>query len=68
MTAKQLEEAMVALYGPNFRDKAIVSPMGVFFLEDSFAECGLEDPRAPLSPPYIGGLWQMTSHEQTEDQ
>lgn len=49
---------LIRQYGPDFRDRVIVSPVGSFCLADSFEECGLEDPRrSPPSSSY--GLWQM---------
>jgi hypothetical protein len=56
MTARELEAALIKAYGPDFRDKAIVGPLGSFRLADSFAECGLTDPQEPSSGY---GLWQM---------
>ena len=57
MTAHELEAALIRTYGPDFRDKAIVGPLGSFRLADSFAECGLTDPQA--LPEHGGGIWQM---------
>lgn len=61
MTARELEQAMIEQFGPDFREKVIVGPLGSFPLADCFAECGLEDPRAaapalplvllPMQPP-----------------
>lgn len=59
--ALDLEALMVAAYGPDFRDKVLVSPVGdPFYLRDAFEECGLRDPKAP-PPPSSGayGLWQI---------
>lgn len=58
MTARELEAQLIEHYGPDFRDKAIVTPFGAFPLRDAFAECGLTDPQAlPSNTGY--GLWQM---------
>jgi hypothetical protein len=59
--AQTLELAMIRVFGPDFRDKAIAGPLGVFRLADAFEECGLVDPRA--SAPSSGGygLFQFVS-------
>ena len=56
MTARELEARLTEIYGPDFRDKALVTPFGGFPLRDLFAECGLTDPQAPPEGP--SGLWQ----------
>lgn len=57
MTAQELERLMERQWGPGWRDKALVSPTGVFPLRDVFEECGLRDPREP-EPRHDVGLWQ----------
>lgn len=64
-SAAELERALVDAYGPDFREKVIVNAGGSFALRDSFAECGLEDPRRP--PPGAGG-WGLFQFERLETQ
>lgn len=58
--ALDLEALTIETYGPDFREKVIVGPLGSFRLADVFEECGLRDPKAP--PPLESGaygLWQI---------
>jgi hypothetical protein len=61
--AQDLEQMMVKVYGPDFRDLSIVGPMGTFHLAGAFEECGLQDPATPLASSGAYGLWQISSHE-----
>ena len=64
-TASQLEAALIKTYGPDFRDKVIVGPLGSFRLAEAFEECGLVDPQTPPPPGPAYGLWQISmGHEQ----
>lgn len=38
---------METQFGPGWRDKALMGPLGVFPLRDVFEEAGLRDPREP---------------------
>lgn len=60
MTARELEAAMIHVFGPDFRDKAITSPLGVIPLAGCFDECGLVDPH-PISRESGSGIWQWES-------
>jgi hypothetical protein len=64
MTAQELEAMLIREYGPDFRNKAIATPLGSFRLADAFAECGLTDPQQSPSGAY--GLWQMMPHHSGE--
>ena len=53
----ELEAAMTAAFGPDFRDLVFVGTLEPFRFEAVFEECGLEDPRRPVSSGSYG-LWQ----------
>lgn len=60
MNARELEALLIKQYGPDFRDKVIVSPIVSFRLANSFEECGLQDPSRP-EPTNSYGLWQFST-------
>lgn len=47
LSVVDIEQLMTEYFGEDWRNKAIVGPVGVFYLRDVFAEAGLEDPKAP---------------------